>query len=151
MPDERSVPRTAKAFITVAVSSLANSLGVGGRIYFAGVRRDVERFYRVAHAFVLPSAYEAQPVVCIESLASGLPTIVYDFPGAHELVDEGVNGFIVGTPENMASRVRLLFEDSTKLRSMSAGAHRSAARFHPHAVVERLDAIFRTVVSEKHA
>lgn len=134
-----------------AFSSLAESAGAASRVHFAGVRRDVERFYRVAHAFVLPSSYETQGNVCAEAAASGLPVILYNFHGAAELVSEGVNGHIVGNPTAIAERIQPLLEDPDERKRMCVEARNSAARYSPSSVVDRLEGVFREIVLGREA
>ena len=40
----------------------------------AGARRDLERSYPAADAFVLPTYYETFALVCMEAMAAGLPS-----------------------------------------------------------------------------
>ena len=51
---------------------LAERLGVGDHVRFFGPRADAERFYQAADIFVLPTEYEAAPLVAYEAAASQL-------------------------------------------------------------------------------
>jgi glycosyltransferase involved in cell wall biosynthesis len=62
-----------------AVERMVADLGLGDRVVFAGVRRDVARLMRgVMDVFVLPSHYEGLPLVGIEAQAAGLPLVLSD-------------------------------------------------------------------------
>lgn len=61
------------------VKILVAKLGLENHVIFTGARVDVERFYPALDACILPSLYEGLPVTAIESLTSGLPTIMSDF------------------------------------------------------------------------
>jgi Glycosyltransferase len=52
---------------------LAQSLGLGNRVFFAGRVSDMPFFYRALDAFILPSFYDACSNAVLEALASGLP------------------------------------------------------------------------------
>ena len=56
---------------------------------------DLFRLYREADVFVLPSLTEGTPKVLPEAMAKGLPLVVTRVGGLPELVDDGVQGFLV--------------------------------------------------------
>ena len=45
-------------------------------VYLLGKRTDVERLYQAFDAFILPSLYEAFPLVAVEAIAAGLPVLL---------------------------------------------------------------------------
>jgi glycosyltransferase involved in cell wall biosynthesis len=115
----------------------AESLGVGRRIFFAGERDDVEKFYRVADGFVLPSLFEAMPMATLEAMASGLPVLLYPYPGHEMVLRDGFNGFLVASPAEIAERVaaHLMCPDGrTRLRD---GARATALEFAPEPIARR--------------
>jgi glycosyltransferase involved in cell wall biosynthesis len=74
-----------------------NSRG-NGNINFLGHISDAGEkisIYRNSICLVLPSFYEASPMVIIESMAAGKPVIASNVGGVSELIDEGLNGFMV--------------------------------------------------------
>jgi len=60
------------------MKSLADQLGLGGSVLFAGVRSMVHTYYQAMDAFLLPSLFEGLPVVLIEAQTAGLPCFVSD-------------------------------------------------------------------------
>lgn len=60
------------------VKMKAETLGIGDKIRFLGVRNDIHRLYQAMDCFVLPSLYEGFPVSIIEAEASGLPCVMAD-------------------------------------------------------------------------
>jgi glycosyltransferase involved in cell wall biosynthesis len=78
----------------------AERCGIGDRVRFFGVRSDTERFYQAADVFVLPSRYEAFPLVSLEAAASGIPVVATRVNGVEEIVGDDEGGLIVErTPE----------------------------------------------------
>ena len=75
-------------------ADLAETLGVGRRVHFAGAQADVRPYYGAADALVLPTLYDPFPNVVLEALASGLPVITSTKCGAAEIIQEGKNGFV---------------------------------------------------------
>ena len=130
--------------------SLAAELDVGARVQFTGSRTDVARLYRSADALVLPSGYEAFPLVLLEGAASGLPLLVTPVSGADELLEDGVNGwFIERDGASVARRLVALEESESRRAEMARAARESALRFAWPDVVRRYEGLYRGVVSAK--
>lgn len=73
----------------------AAALGVTARVRFVGRVADPLPSLHAGDVFVLPSAYEANALVILEALASGLPVVVTRVGFAPELVRDGVTGRLV--------------------------------------------------------
>lgn len=48
-------------------------LGIESKVYYLGMREDVQQFYNAMDCFILPSLYEGLPVVGLEAECCGLP------------------------------------------------------------------------------
>jgi glycosyltransferase involved in cell wall biosynthesis len=68
---------------------LADREGLAGHVAFLGVRNDVERLYRAADLFCLPSHSEGLPLCVLEAMASGRACVGSDVPGITHLLDGG--------------------------------------------------------------
>lgn len=74
--------------------------GVGDRVVFAGMRRDVTRLLSASDVFVLPTLTEALPTVLAEAMAARLPIVASRVGGVPEMVTDGQNGCLV-EPEDL--------------------------------------------------
>jgi UDP-glucose:(heptosyl)LPS alpha-1,3-glucosyltransferase len=74
---------------------LARKLGLITRVRFCGAQSDVKPFYGMADGFLLPTLYDPFPNVCVEALACGLPVLTSTTCGSAELLENGVNGWVV--------------------------------------------------------
>jgi UDP-glucose:(heptosyl)LPS alpha-1,3-glucosyltransferase len=131
---------------------VARSHGIGDAVVFAGTQTDgIERYYRAAGALAMLSGFDTFGMVVLEAMAAGLPVIVGPNVGAKNVVEEGVNGFVLPDgrdAETAAERiVRLL--DGERLRSMSAAASRSAAGHDWERRVAELAAAYESKLKEK--
>ena len=65
--------------LRAAVEAEAKSLGLDGRLHFAGARDDIPQLMRGAmDMLVFPSLWEGLPVALLEAQAAGLPSVVSD-------------------------------------------------------------------------
>lgn len=90
-----------------------------------GLSDQVPQLLAKAGVFVLCSRYEGLPLSIIEAMCAGLPIVATDVGGVRELVEDGVNGFLVpaGDPSALASRLDRLQND-TALRVRMGQASR---------------------------
>lgn len=84
----------------------AERVGVLDRVHFAGVRTDLPAVFAAADMFVFPTLYEPYGMVVSEALASGLPVVATRQGCAADLVEDGVNGYLVD-PDPVAIARRL--------------------------------------------
>lgn len=119
--------------------AVADRLGIGPRVHFAGASRSIEGYYAAADLFVYPSRYEAFSLVTLEAAAAGLPLVMTRINGAAELLRQGENGFLVRADAgDIADRLRLLLSDGSLLEYMAAAARASARQFTRAAVAEQV-------------
>ena len=86
--------------------------GLKDSVIITGFRKDAKRFYGVFDVFVSTSIKEGFSVSVLEAMASSLPVVVSDSGGVREMVEDGVNGFIIEDfdVEKFKERI-LLFKD----------------------------------------
>lgn len=73
---------------------LAQHLGCGQRIHFAGMQPQTLPFYQLADGLLLPTLYDPFPNVILEAMACGLPVITSTHCGGAEFIRHGDNGFV---------------------------------------------------------
>jgi glycosyltransferase involved in cell wall biosynthesis len=106
--------------------------GLEGKVRFMPSRPDVEWYYAAADVYVGPSLEDtfAQPPA--EAMACGLPVITSATNGTAEIITDGVDGLIVQDPndtEDLANKVRLLYENPDPCRSLGDNAVRTAQKY----------------------
>jgi glycosyltransferase involved in cell wall biosynthesis len=70
------------------LESLANDLGIRGKVLFLGLQRDMPALLDAADAFVLASAWEGLPQVIAEAMAMKKPVVATDVGGVRELMGD---------------------------------------------------------------
>jgi len=82
----------------------AEGMGIGDKVHFWGMQRDVRPFLWGADVFVFPSTYETFSFVSFQAAAAGLPLIVTPLYGVEEFMRDGEMGFVVSrTAEGVRS------------------------------------------------
>ena len=72
-----------------------------GCIRWLGHQEDVRSVWAKVHIALLPSYREGMPLALLEAAAAGRPIVTTDVPGCNDLVQHGVNGFLVPTQDWM--------------------------------------------------
>lgn len=87
--------------------------------------------YRAADLFVFPSVGEGFGQVLLESLACGLPILSTSRTAAPDLIQEGVEGFVVEArkPERLAEKIDWAATHRAELSAMGEAARRQAEKF----------------------
>ena len=89
---------------------LAESLGIGNDIAFAGIwKENIEQVYLAADIFVMLSSFDTFGMAVLEAMAASLPVVISHNVGAKDLVIDGRNGFIVVREDIAALSARIIF------------------------------------------
>jgi glycosyltransferase involved in cell wall biosynthesis len=126
--------------------SAAAAAGVADRVVFAGDQShaDVARHLRVADFLVMPSTLESFGIVQLEAMASGLPVVISDLPGARGVSRDGVHGVHVA-PDDRDDLVRGLrtLMDADDRRDMGRRAREHVIEHYTWArCAELLEAVY---------
>jgi glycosyltransferase involved in cell wall biosynthesis len=126
---------------------LASELGIDGAVRFLGPvpRARLPTLMCECHVFVLPSRYENLPLGVLEAMACGRPVVAARVGGVAEMVEDGVEGFLVPPedPHALALALRRLLEDAPLRRRMGeAGRARVLGRFTWDAVAAETEAFY---------
>lgn len=130
---------------------LARSLGIEGRVVFAGdvSDRELPACYRVADLFVLPSTERAEAfgTSLVEAMAAGLPVISTEVASGTSWVNEsGTTGLVVPPSDaaELAAAIDRLREDPVLRSRMGTAARRRAAScFRLASMVDGVDEVYR--------
>jgi 1,2-diacylglycerol 3-alpha-glucosyltransferase len=136
-----------------ALDRLCAQLGNGNHIRFLGFldHPTLARYYAACDVFVLPSLEEAQPLAVMEAMWFGKPVIVTRaIIAATEMVDPGVNGFIVDpdNPQQLTDRLTALAADADLRASMGEASRRRADSYRPKLVISALEQAYNDVIAQ---
>lgn len=131
-----------------AAKAEAAALGVAQRVLFIGPRPDPTRFLAASDMFVLPSAYEANALVVLEALASGLPVVATRVGFAPEIIVDGQNGFLIER-DGRAVGERLALLEGEDLSEWGRRARASVEPYSWRAVARRYLDLAEDLLAER--
>jgi glycosyltransferase involved in cell wall biosynthesis len=105
-----------------------------------------QRLFADAYAFLMPIRWpEPFGMVMVEALASGTPVLAFPEGAAPEIVEHGVNGFLVADEHEMAAMVDRAGEISPE------ACRTSAVRFSPDRVAQGYEAAYAATLARAGA
>lgn len=110
----------------------AYKLGIGDRVRFGGVAKDIRFAFSAADAVLLTSLQEGTPNVLIEAQAMGVPVVTTPAYGAAETVADGRSGRVVesASPNDLAAALASILNDpDCAERYRKAGPQWASERF----------------------
>jgi glycosyltransferase involved in cell wall biosynthesis len=119
----------------ISLEDLTSKLGLDENVTFTGfVDQDgLTAFMKSSKVFVLPSEREGFGLVIIEANACKLPviSISHEMSAVRELVQDGVNGFLVsrGSPDEIADVILKLISDDTLREQLAENGFEMSKKF----------------------
>ena len=96
---------------------------LGQHLKFTGPVENVDDYFRACDVFVLNSSMEGTPNVLLESMASGLASIVRKIDGVDGyLTHKGENAEVIESKEELVRALKRLMRDSTYRKKLSTNA-----------------------------
>ena len=136
------------------VRAYADSLGLGGRVFFQPPiydREVIRAWYCRADLFLFPSTFDTNGLVVREAAACALPSVLVAKSCAAEDVTDGQNGFLIAeNAESMASLLLRIGADRALLRAVGARAQ-AELYISWEAAVARACARYETVLENQRA
>ena len=127
-----------------------NALGIGEKVSFLGKRLDVPRLLACSDIVVLSSLYrEGLSLAIIEAMSRARPVVVTSIGGNKELVEDGVNGFIVipADAADLEAKLRILIADGDLRKTMGlAGRKRYEERFCSAIMMRQIEALYQSLL-----
>ena len=125
--------------------SSAKRLGIQKDVVFWGPEKDIAKLYTAADIFVLPTIYDPFSNATIEAMASGLPVITTSSNGASELIDNGVEGYVINNPADHKLIAEKISSALSQNQEMGKKAREKAARYPIKDAVDKIVALISGV------
>ena len=126
----------------------AKSLNLENQVIFTGElsRKRVFSYLSASDLFVLPSFSEGFSIVSLEAMAAGLPVIATKVGVLPELIEEGVNGFLVATnnPVEIANKALKLLTDEGSMSEISENNRTKAKNYNWSGIIKKLEEAYQS-------
>lgn len=120
-------------------------------VLFLGKQENLEELYAISDLKLLLSTTESFGLVLLEAMACGVPGIGTDVGGIPEVIEHGVDGYVVplGDIEQVVTYAVDLLQDKEKLQSFREAAMKSVKnRFHSSQIVEQYEQLYERVTKQ---
>lgn len=125
--------------------------GLEGRVFFPGPTNRADLVYREATLLVHASLQECLSISVMEALSHGVPVIANDIIGMNEIVNDGVNGYLVppGDIDALAERMTRLLDDPALCHRMGeAGRDTVRTKFNISTRIQEYIELYEELTAE---
>lgn len=125
----------------------AAALGIADRVAFAGFRRgeEIDRLYRTADLYVLPSVSEPFGITALEAVQHGTPVIVSKQSGVREVLPEALQVDFWDV-RKMADEMLRVLADREAARALGLSQRRALDAVTWDAAAEKVADLYRALV-----
>ncbi|PYV44671.1 MAG: hypothetical protein DMG06_05525 [Acidobacteria bacterium] len=122
-------------------------------VTWPGPSRDVPAILGISDIFVLPSAYkEGIPRVLLEAASMALPIVTTNSSGCNEVVEDGVNGFLVPVHDSHAlsqAIIRLVVQPKLRRQFGLISRQRAVERFDLKLIAAQIRSVYQELLTQK--
>ncbi len=92
---------------------------------------EIPEYLQEADVFIMPSLGDSFALAVMEAASCGLPLILSENTGAKDLIEEGINGFVVPiqSSESLEEKVRFFIEHPEQIEPMGKEARKTAVQY----------------------
>ncbi|MEW6621771.1 MAG: glycosyltransferase family 4 protein [Bacillota bacterium] len=128
-------------FCEHAYEAKLNEMNARGVIQYHGMQSDVRKFHEISHCTIHPTYYpEGMSNVLLESAACGRPIITTNRIGCKEIVDNGINGYVIDqqNSQDLIDKIEkfLDLDNETKKQMGLAGRNKVEREFDRQIVID---------------
>lgn len=134
------------------IEKLVAELNLEGNVIFTGKRDDLTELLSISDLMFHLSEKEAFGLVLLEAMACGVPAVATDMGGIPEVVEDGVNGFIVpyGDVEIVAQKgLQLLQDAGLQAIFKENGLQTVREKFNSEKIVEAYEQLYYEVANKQ--
>jgi glycosyltransferase involved in cell wall biosynthesis len=134
------------------MKALCSRLQVSGYFEFTGwmPNEELQKLYRRANVFVMPSLAEAFGVVFLEAMACGIPVIGARVGGIPELIKHGENGLLVkpDNPDELAGALLEILGDQGLSERLGENGRVTAQQFGIEQMITCTRHVYESVLGQ---
>ena len=141
-----------EGYLMDSLKNQVRQMGLSDGVIFTGFLEDVPRIIATFDVAVLPSYFEGMGRVLLEAMAMEKPVVGTSVGGIPDLIEEGVNGYLVspGNEKELASALLKILDDKNLAMEMGcAGRNKMTERFSAESMVRSIEQVYRELLEKK--
>ena len=128
------------------VKHLADTLGIGGRVRFLGLRTDIPNVLRAADMIVMSSHWEGLSLSNIEGMSAHKPFIASKVNGLREVTEGYGILFEHGDARGLAAEIEHLSKDSQYYQQVADACYERAEQFDIDKMIMAYERMYKRIV-----
>jgi glycosyltransferase involved in cell wall biosynthesis len=131
---------------------LARDLGIASQVHFLGYVRDTRELYEAVDLLLMTSHAEGTPLTVLEAMAMGVPVVATRVDGMAEVLDDGVDAYLVPPGDLSAfarSSCRLLQDKALARRFIQAGREKVRNHYSAVSMTQQLENIYLEYLQDR--
>ena len=121
------------------------------RVCLLGRKRNLEDYYRRASIVCLTSTYEGWGMALTEGMQFGCIPFTFNYGSSSDIVDNGVNGYLIRAYNlrAFARRLSVLMSDVEKQQRMAMSSYHHSKKFDVENIVSQWEKLFCEILKSK--
>jgi 1,2-diacylglycerol 3-alpha-glucosyltransferase len=135
-----------------ALHQLAGELGITEQVLFAGrVPFDqIPTYLKAADLFAFASVTETQGLATLEAMAAGLPVVAVAGPGTSDIVEDGVQGFLVqNDPQDLAKKMVEFICNPDSMSAFRTAALKKSRTYDNKRLARKMLKVYEQAIQDK--
>lgn len=131
------------------LNNIIQKLNMPDEIILIGYSNRVFDFLNISSVFVFTSSREGLPVSVMEAMAMEKPIIAYNIRGVRDLVEDGINGFLVtfGDIKTLSEKIIYLMEHPEVAKEMGKrGREKIEKEFSLRVILPQMEKLYKDVL-----
>ena len=123
------------------------TLGLQDSFLLPGEVKDITTELQASDILCLTSEYEGFGIVLIEAMAKGIPVIAFEYVGVHDIINDGVDGFVIpfGDVDRYAEKLKQLITNKGLRGKLATAALSSVHKFDKDKVMLNWENLFTEI------
>ncbi|HEY0070536.1 MAG TPA: glycosyltransferase family 4 protein [Chloroflexia bacterium] len=133
------------------LKELAATLGLGERLIFTGLTREMPSVYAATDLVMITSDTEGIPHVLLEAMGQGIPVVSTAVGGIPEIVTSGENGLLVpaGSLDDLVEAALRIHNEPGLGCRLAAGGYEVAKQFTVERLVAGTEQVYTRVLEQR--
>ena len=141
-----------EGYLMESLKDLVSQLELSDAVIFTGFMEDVPQIIATFDVAVLPSYFEGMGRVLLEAMAMEKPVVGTLVGGIPDLIEHGVNGYLVspGNERELTSAVlKILYDKGLAVKMGEAGRKKMTDRFSADTMVRSIEKVYGELLEKK--